>query len=685
MDLSKLSTEDLKALQGGDLTKVSTEGLHLLNAPASTTPPKETDYQAGKNKPGWQQGLASVINGPLMGFGDEVLGGVGGAIDTVKNGGSFVDNYRANRDTVRGMQDKQSEDNPITTMVTQGMASAPTLLASPLRLLGLAPSAVKAGLAVNTGRAALAGAGYGAVGGAGNSTAETAGGVALDTLKGAGFGAAGGAVLTPAQAAMGAGGRNVMARLSDTSAAAYAREKLAEALSRDARGTVFTSGEGNPLTQIAARQNKLGPEAVLADAGGKNTNQLLDTLATLPGRTKDAVAQVQHQRTATVGDRLRTAADDALGTNGQRLAPTLENLVQQRESQAAPLYARLRTIDVAPTPELTSIIHAADELGALKVARDIATANRTGFSIDAVHPAAGRDALMNPQAQRWNMGQLDMVKQGMDQLLQSPKAMGADGKLTPMGHALQRLNTSLKGELDNLTFDPKTGESLYYSARNAFAGPSALMDAASKGRMAVSRDESTINGMVHGMSQGELEAFRVGAFDGLRGKLGTQGGQTNILNMWKEPATREKLQVIFGDERSFREFAAAAARESTMKRLQSVGTGSQTAARAAGMGDLDMSALSDIGGAVGAAKTGNVLGALGAARSAWTRVATPEPVRNEMGRLLLSRGPEAQQNVNALSELVQRMNQRNATRGDGAGLVGSQIGNRLAQSIRIGQ
>lgn len=636
-------------------------------------------FQQGQAEAGGvARGLMSALQGPTFGFGDELLGAVGGAYDTVTKGGSLADNYRQNRDYVRGAQAVEERDNPIFTPITQAMAAAPTLLISPARMLGAAPSAAKVtGLTGNTLRAMGTGAGYGAVGGLGNSTAETVSDMAVDAAKGGATGAALAGVLTPVQAAMGAGGRNVMARLSDASASALAREKVAEALGRDARGNMFVSGVANPAEQAAARLNKLGPDAALVDASGRNTNQLLDTLATLPGRAKEEVYQFQRQRTAGAADRLRGAADSALGANGRRLSPTVEDLVLTREAAAGPIYARLRQVDVTPTQGLSSIVQAADELGAVKVARDIATARRQPFSIDTARPqGSGLTNTQNPP--QWNMGQLDLVKQGIDQMLQSSRAIGKDGKLTPFGASLQDLNTALKRELDELTFDRRTGESLYASARNAFAGPSALIDAANAGRAAVTRDEATIGGMMQNLGASELDAFRVGAFEALRNKLGTQGGQTQILNMWKEPSTREKLQAIFGDERAFREFASSAAAEGVKKRVQSVGTGSQTASRQAGMGDLDISALGDLGGAVGSANTGNLLGALGSARNAWNRVGTPETVRNEMARILLSTGTNARDTLNSLSPMVRLMNERNSVRSDGAGLVGGEIGSRLA-------
>lgn len=657
MDLTKLSTEDLLALKSGDLAKVSTAGLQALKG-------VNENVQAGKAAPGWQQGLASVANGPLMGFADEVGGVVGGLVDKLQGKpGTFSEQYTANRDHLRGMQQRQQEENPWTTGLTQAAASGPTMVLAPLRALGMAANAIKTtGVIGNTARAATTGATFGAVGGAGHSTADTAGGVAADAGKGAAFGAAASGVLTPAAAAMGSMGQNAWTRLNDTAAGAYAREKVAQALARDARGNVFTSGQGNPLTQILARHDKLGPEAAIVDSAGKNTTQLLDTLATLPGRTKDAAAQFQRQRTASAGPRLRAAADDALDTGGQRLAPTLEALDDARRTAAAPLYDQLRGVAVTVDDDIANLI--------------VRTRGHHSEAQNLYRLTTGQEinlgAVQKGQSIPFQM--LDHLKQSLDDAASAAKQSGN----RKMGLAVDEARLALIAKLDDVA--PKVdGNSVYKAARDAYAGPSQLMDAAQAGRKAIVQDEMAITDAVRNLTTSEREAFRIGAFEGLRAKLGTQSGQTNILNMWKEPTTREKLKVIFGDERAFREFAAAAGREGVLKRVQSVGNGSQTAARQAGMGDIDAAALAgDAGQAIAAAKTGNVLSAVGAARNVWNRVATPEPVRNRMGEILMQRGPEAQQTLNSLATIIQQINAQNATRADLTGVVGSQIGNRLA-------
>ncbi len=643
------------------------------NAPTEPpATPQNRDFQAGLVKAPFQQGLAAGANGLFLGFADELGGSIGAVIDKVKNpSSSFADNYTANRDTLRGMEAAQRARSPITTGVTQAVSSVPLMIMAPElvaanRTTSLVP--LVNGIGRQSAQAAAVGAGYGAVSGAGNSAAPTAAGIATDATKSAALGSVFGGVSTPVAATVKAVGGNVMQRLSESSAGAFARQKVAEALARDARGAIATSGIANPIGQAAARLGKLGDEAVVADAGGRSTNQLLDTLVTLPGRTKDAAFNMLHQRTAGVGHRMRDAAEKALGTGGQRLPATVESLITRRQTDSGPLYNQLRSMEIAPSQTLRETLEAAEELGATRLGKEIATARQLPFSLDPGKP-------------RWNMGDLDHVKQGIDQVLSSSKAMKSDGTLTPLGNAYMELKRKLVGELDGVTTNQATGRSLYREAREAFEKPSALIDAAKAGKLAISRDEASIVSTVKGMDANELQAFRIGAFEGLRSKLGTQGGQTNIMNMWKEPATQEKLKVIFGTERAYREFAASVAREASLKRLQSVGIGSQTAARVAAMGDLDSVALSEAGAAAGALKTGNILSALGSAKNAWNRVATPQSVRDQMGQVLLSRGPEGMHNLNSLSELIQRVNGNNLLMSNSLGVLGAGMGGRTINPL----
>lgn len=616
-------------------------------------PKKSAAYERGRNLPGALQGLASVAQGPTFGFADELGGVLGGALSALRGRG-YQPGYESARDMMRGAADQQAAENPMTTMITRGMASAPTFLLNPF---GGAFSGST--MASRAGNAAATGGAFGAVSGAGSSTAEDASGVLLDAGKGAALGASTSAASVPAAAILGAGARNVGGRFSEHMASRYAKEKVAEALIRDARGAAAQSGMTAPLLQAARQFDRLGPEARVVDAGGQNTRQLLDTLAILPGRAKEATEAAIRSRQAGRADRLIGAADKGLGSGGKRVQTAVDDWVVQRQQAASPLYERLHKTDLTPDAELAALVKATEDLGAAKVGKEIATANLAPYTLNSASKGV------------WSMRDLDYSKQGLDTLI--AKSYGQDGRLTPKGFALSKLKDAYTAKLDDMT------GGAYATARDAFAGPSALIDAANAGRRILSQsDDLAVQKVKHGMSASEGQAFQLGAFEALRAKLGTPGGQTEVLGMWKNKTLRDKLQAIFPDERAFRQFAATAAKEARLKGLESVGRGSQTAGRHFAAGDLDVSAIGDIGGMAGGAAHGNLPQFLLSAANAWNRVKTPEPVRDAMSGLLLQRGP---QGLAGLLDLEDTMRAVNASRSRAAAGMGAVSGGLLAPSI----
>jgi len=615
-----------------------------------TIPAERRAYESGRQTDA-RRGLINVLQGPTFGFADEIVG-LGGGLVNALSGQSPTEGYREARQFARGASDQASADNPIFSTVTQLAASAPTAA------LGYGAGLVKgAGVGANALRAGISGAVQGAIGGAGRSTAETAEGVAGDAATGGAIGGALGAAAAPVAAAIGAVGRNAAQRVSGASARKAAEEKVAEALLRDARPGLSAE---SALGQAGARINKLGPRAAVADSAGENTRGLLDTLATLPGQTKDAAARLIRERQAGRAGALIEAADKGLGAGGRRLAATVQDLADQRATAAAPLYQQLHAQQINPSTNLQTIIAAADELGASKLARTIATAERAPYSLgDAPGPIAFRD--------------LDRLKQGIDTMIGRETDLA--GKVSPTGAALTNLKQALLQELDSATVDPATGASLYKAAREAYAGPSAMMAAAETGRKLISSTEAGIQQALRGMSASELDAARVGMFEGLRQKVGnSDAGRTELLNMWKNPAMQERLKALFPTERAYREFAATAAGEARLKALESVGKGSQTAARQFGAGDLDKSAMTALSGAA----TGGVSGVVNALADTWNRVKLPEAVRDEMGRLLLTQGAQGRQAINTLAGTAKQVAEQRARNALITGTLSGRAGSAAA-------
>ena len=610
-------------------------------------------YKAGQAAEGWKQGLMSVAQGPTFGFADEIAG----AVSAPFGPGSLKENYLNVRDMFRGAADAQEKENPWTTGITRGMAAAPTVGFGVPVLQGA--KVANPGLLMRMAQAGGSGAAFGSLAGLGSSTKNSLQGMAEDTASGGLAGGIFGAAMTPVADVAGAGYKAVASRVSDSEAGRYAKQKVAEAFARDRVIPEVGANSESAASLVKgrlARFAKLGEEATVADAGGQNTRALLDVQATLPGHTKQAVETMIHDRQAGRGVRLRSAAEAGLNPSGLRLTETVDDLVKRRSEAARPLYEKLHEMIVPATPKLQGIVDAAEKLGAGTEARTIATAKQVPYTLseDGTTTMAVRD--------------LDHLKQGLDDLIGSPKHTDQiTGRVDKVGGALQTLKQQLVDELDTAT------KGAYKSARDAWAGPSALIDAANDGRKFLSLDDQGITKAISNMADSEVEAFRLGAYEALRNKLGKQSGQTEILNMWKEPATQERLKSLFGNEREFRLFASSVAKEGRLKALESVGRGSQTAARQYGAGDLDVSAIGDVAGAAKDITTGNVPSLLGKVGHAWNKVATPEPVRDAIGQILLSKGVQGQREINALAQIMQDVSDARMRNTLGIGVFGSQV------------
>ncbi|WP_415033371.1 hypothetical protein [Azonexus sp.] len=631
----------------------------------------------------------SAMQGPAMGWYDEAVGATGALVEGVGNltpwgtGRSMSEAYQKHRDDTRNIVAGHEKANPVMAQVDRAAAAAPLALLNPFA----AASRSVAGSGGLVSQAARTGTAAGAIAGAGDSTATDAGGVVKDIAAGT----AGGAVMGPvvakgisaasaaakgltraaAKAADGMGLAGVVSRLgiihaADQGALNQAAPKILQVIERDAGGRGALT---NPLDVIAARQAKLGSEATIADAGGQNTRQLLDTLSTLPGKTKDMTERLIHDRQAGRASRLIDAAAEGLSPDGKRLPDTLQALDAVRRQSSAPLYDRVRRTNITMDSDLTAILGRAQS--AFGEARKLAELTGERFDLGEVQAKGLNDLLTGPKG-KVQLQQLDTLKRTLYDLEQA-HINPETGRLNEMGRAYQTLRRDLVGALDKATTDPATGKSLYRMARNAYAGPTELRQAANMGYQAMSKDGWKIRELIQDLSGGELQAFKIGAFESLRKKLGTEGGQTQILKMWKEPATAEKLKELFRDQKAFRQFAANVAKESRLKGLESVGRGSQTASRAAGMGDLDMTGITEAGNAARNAASGNLTGLLNTAANAWNRVSTPEPVRNEMGRLLTGKGQQGAANINEIRSIVEQILEDRAKRATQAGVIaGSQ-------------
>jgi hypothetical protein len=590
------------------------------------------------------QGAINALQGPTFGFLDELAGAVAAPFGK----------YKDVRDYVRGATQQFRQDYPTIAPITSAMTAAPTMM---LGAGGASAAPVVAGMLPKALQAARVAGIQGAVSGAGESQAQNLPGLAADIAKGSAASAATGGI---GQGVLGAGGAavsNVAQRVMPQVAQNVATSKLAEALMRGApEGSVFTQpgAVSTPAGRAAARIERFGPEATIADVSGQAPKKLLDLLATLPGKTSDAVESLIKGRQAGRAGRIMTAADEALGTQGKGFVASLDALEATQKAAQAPFRKQLEGLSVRADDDLMKILNR--EPAAFKAAADLA--RREGeLPIDLSKLKVGDDIPFDA---------LDTVKKALWTIAEKEKVNFAP---TAESRAVNGIRVALTNKMDQLS--PKdAGGSIYKQARDAFAGPAELRSAISEGRGAMKTDAIGVAELTKGMSASELEAFRVGALQSLRDKVGTEAGQTSLLKMWKEPATSDKLREIFGSD--YRRFSAEVAKEGQLKALESTGRGSQTASRLMAAGDLDNQALMDAAQAAKSGLTGDIVGAVKSVGNAWNRVAMPEATRNRLAEMLMSRGSEAKVNLQNVDQLIKALNADAAKRAAITGGISAQ-------------
>lgn len=609
-------------------------------------PERSADYEKGRTLGSGTQGLFSALQGLTLGFGDEIAG-VGGALaGAVGNalgkddGSTFQERYRRTRDAVRGAQDQFAEERPVFATATKLAAGAP------FAAIGGAPAvgAVPLGVGATSIQAAKVAGALGAAQGLGESTADGVGAMLADAAKGGVSSAALGGIGNAAVSGLGAVAGGVRRAVSKPAAQDFARLKVAEALARDAReGGIPAVAVDDAIEAI----RKLGPDARVADVAGESTRGLLDTMATLPGRTKNLAEAAIRERQAGRAGRIIGAADDALGTGGRGFVDELDALAAAKKAESAPLYAQVRDVPVELDKEVKQLL-----------ARVPRNAWRDTAMI--VKAETGQDLNIGELLKGGSvpLSLLDSLKRGLYASGQGLKVAGKRDVARP----IDDVRTALISKLDEISPKDAAGKSIYQSARETYGGFANLEELVNAGRKAFTDDTLNIREITKGLDEAQRQAFRIGALQALKQKVGTEGGQTSILKFWKEPATQERLGAIFGDELNLRKFIRELENESTLKRLESVGRGSQTASRLANMADVDVSPVA------GQMARGNVReAAANALANIVGRVKTPEATRDEIGRILLSREGMGQEELNKLRQYVEKVNKARTSRASAIG------------------
>jgi hypothetical protein len=641
-----LTPEELRRLQELETRKRMT---HSPSA-APLSEPESAEFKAGRTMPRPAQvalKTAQALSGGLLPY-----------LTGPKTG-----------EITRGASTQFTEDYPKTSFGLDvagsmapsliGVTAGPTIANVGARMVGAPrvppPQAIDVGPMTRVGTAAMTGGVEGGVSGFGYSNAKTDEERMRDILFGTFMGAAGGGVSSAGTNVLGAVGTNIGERASQKIALSEAQKRLIQALIRD-------TPEGQDVgPYVANRLRNLGPESALLDVG-ENSRQLADLLATLPGRSKQELRDFVEQRAFSRGERMAAAGQEGLDTGGKRVVSTLDDLAEQRSREAGPLYLQLEGMSVSdPSGVIGSIVKRAEELGATRIARSLAKTQQV--------TRGGKGwTYKGTESGTYNASDLANIKEGLDALVEK-ETDKATGKISKLGLSYAELRNKLRAELIDSTTDPKTGQSVYKQALDAWAGPSAASEAADLGKTVLSPSLSAdqLRKNLSKMSDSELEAFRIGAFEAIRSKVGTsKGGRTEMMNLVENFVPREKLQVVFGSPEKFDQFYRTMLAERTMREADVLGRNSQTVSRQTALGEMNADLALDVGGM---ASGGPMQFITGAARM-WNQAQLPEKTRDQLARALMTGGPRAERDVFSMENVARELAKRRVRRASAIGGAG---------------
>lgn len=371
----------------------------------------------------------------------------------------------------------------------------------------------------------------GALAGAGNATEDNrASGAAVGAAIGAPVGAVAPSIVRGVQSVAG-GIRNAV------SPEAGAAADIGRAMVRD-QSTPADLAAG----MVAARADR-GGVATLADVGGENVRGLTERIAQTPGAGRSQVVPALTERqTAQLG----RISDDLASLTGTRQSAhqATEDVVRERAAAASPLYQRAYDAGDVPvwSPGLERLSASPTVQNAMQGAVRVWQDNAIADGFGAMNPGAmvdrgGRLSFLNgrvpvfPNIQFW-----DYTKRIVDDQVGAALRAGEDQK----ARTLTRLSQTLRNELDQIVPE-------YRAARDAWAGPSAYLNAIEEGRSVLSRSMSSdeFAASFRRLSPSEQEGYRIGAVSSIVSKMGNDPAKLADLTKYlRAPEVREKIAAM---------------------------------------------------------------------------------------------------------------------------------------------
>lgn len=456
-------------------------------------------------------GTRSFLEGQTFGFADEIGSGLAAIPASIVTGEPYGDVYRQMQESYGKQQKEFERQNPKTAMglnVAGGLSSA---LPGAKALYGSKFAQINP---VKT--AALAGAGGGALSGAG--FAPTMG----DVPAYSGAGAAAGGLLGPAGyyagKVLGKGYEGIKGLLTPEGPQKTVSRTMGHYLGQD---------DLTPDQLIQAAQ-RMGPEATLADVGGENLKSLAMTTAQMKGLQKTPAKEFYATRQKGSTSRIMKSLKGLSGGD-ENFFKNQKAIVDRRFKEASPLYEEAKKQHLT-TDDMVDVYNKAQT-----IAEDFSPAKGM---LNKFMRGKGDNKTF-----KTSIKELHSLQREFRDASNSAYRAGKN----ELGASYARMQKELVNTLSEK--NPSYGQ-----ARKIWADESALNDAIKAGRNILKEDADMVSDNIANLSKSEQEAYISGAVKTIRDKLMVGRESSNTATKLASQLVRERLRGAFPDDASFNQF-----------------------------------------------------------------------------------------------------------------------------------
>jgi hypothetical protein len=295
---------------------------------------------------------------------------------------------------------------------------------------------------------------------------------------------------------------------------------------REAKALARALGDDQiPAAEIPKRLNAMGDGAMVMDLG-PNLQRQAGALASIPGPAQKTIRQAVADRTKNASTRV---AGDVRATVGD--APDMDLLKQQiidaQSAASKPLYDAVRDI---PVPAhggnyafvfMTPLGKDALRAGIRMAANDGVRFNSTGLTV----------------------GMVDYAKRALDDIV-AANTDSITGRMTNEGRQAADLARLLRRDTDALVPG-------YKAARDAYAGPAAVLKAIDEGASVFTKEitPEQLKRTLGTMTASERDAYLQGARASIAAQMGNAVNDVvSLRNLFRKGWNQQKLRVLLGSK-----------------------------------------------------------------------------------------------------------------------------------------